>query len=95
MIARHLHQRRNQSLEKLKLSPARGPRRVTARQCSSIPGKGKDVSGLTLVETLGSYSEKGMTYVKTLKSIITANDLEVADKTYLRDEPLLSRKEGN
>jgi len=58
---------------------------VTARQCSSIPGKGKDVSGLTLVETLGSYSEKGMTYVKTLKSIITANDLEVADKTYLRD----------
>ena len=48
----------------------------------------KEVSGLALVETLGSYSEKGMTYVKTLKSIITANDLEVADKTYLRDEPV-------
>lgn len=49
---------------------------------------GKEVSGLALAETLGSYSEKGMTYVETLKSIITANDLEVADKTKLRDEPV-------
>jgi len=48
--------------------------------------KGKDVSGLVLAESLGSYSEKGMDYVKTLKSIITANDLEVADSTILRDE---------
>ncbi len=55
---------------------------------AELRSKGKDVSGLALAETLGSYSEKGMTYVKTLKSIITANDLEVADKTYLRDEPV-------
>jgi len=50
--------------------------------------EGKDVSGLVLAESLGSYSEKGMDYVKTLKSIITANDLEVADSTTLRDEPV-------
>ena len=29
-----------------------------------------------------------MDYVKTLKSIITSNDLEVADSTTLRDEPV-------
>jgi len=50
--------------------------------------QGKDVSGLFLAETLGSYSEKGQEYVKTLKAIIAANDLEVADKTHLRDEPM-------
>jgi len=50
--------------------------------------QGKDVRGLALAETLVSYSEKGQEYVKTLKSIITANDLEVADTTYLRDEPV-------
>ena len=50
--------------------------------------QGNDVSGLTLAETLGSYSEKGQEYVKTLKAIIAANDLEVADKTHLRDEPV-------
>lgn len=50
--------------------------------------QGGNASGLVLAETLSSYSEKGMTYVKTLKSIISANDLEVADRTYLRDEPV-------
>jgi Bax protein len=50
--------------------------------------QGKEVSGLALAETLVSYSEKGQEYVKTLKSIITTNDLEVADKTYLREEPV-------
>lgn len=50
--------------------------------------QGKEVTGLTLAETLGSYSEKGMTYVETLKSIITTNDLGVSDKAYLRDEPV-------
>lgn len=50
--------------------------------------QGKNASGLVLAETLSSYSEKGTTYVNTLKSIISANDLEVADRTYLRDEPV-------
>lgn len=50
--------------------------------------EGKAVSGLILAENLGSYSEKGLDYVKTLKSIITTNDLEVADRTTLRDEPV-------
>ena len=50
--------------------------------------QGENASGLVLAETLSSYSEKGITYVKTLKSIISANDLEVADRTYLRDEPV-------
>ncbi len=50
--------------------------------------QGKDISGLALAETLDSYSEKGQEYVKTLKSIITANDLEVADTTNLREEPM-------
>lgn len=48
----------------------------------------KEVTGLALAETLDSYSEKGKTYVETLKSIITANDLEVTDKLFLRDEPV-------
>jgi Bax protein len=50
--------------------------------------QGKELSGLVLAETLVSYSEKGQEYVKTLKSIITTNDLGVADKTYLREEPV-------
>ena len=50
--------------------------------------QGGNASGLVLAETLSSYSEKGITYVKTLKSIISANDLDVADRTYLRDEPV-------
>ena len=50
--------------------------------------QGENASGLVLAETLSSYSEKGITYVKTLKSIISANELEVADRTYLRDEPV-------
>lgn len=29
-----------------------------------------------------------MTFVETLKSIITTNDLGIADKAYLRNEPL-------
>ena len=50
--------------------------------------QGKEVSGLALAETLDSYSEKGKEYVKTLKSIMTVNDLAVSDQTSLRDEPV-------
>lgn len=55
---------------------------------AKLRGQGKKVTGLDLAETLGSYSEKGMTYVTTLKSIITDNDLEVTDRLSLRDEPV-------
>jgi len=50
--------------------------------------QGKDVTGMVLTEALGSYSEKGMEYVNTLQSIIRVNDLAIADKTHLRDEPV-------
>ena len=50
--------------------------------------QGKDVTGMALTETLGSYSERGMAYVKTLQSIIRVNNLAVADKAHLRDEPI-------
>ena len=41
-----------------------------------------------MAEALTSYSEKGGEHIKTLKSIITVNGLEVPDKAYLRDEPV-------
>ncbi len=50
--------------------------------------QGKDVTGMALTEALGSYSEKGMEYVKTLQSIIRVNKLSGADKAHLRDEPV-------
>jgi len=50
--------------------------------------QGKEVTGLSLADTLGSYSEKGEEYIKTLKSIITVNGLAIADTAYLRDEPM-------
>lgn len=50
--------------------------------------QGKKLSGLAMADTLTSYSEKGKEYVKTLKSIIRVNGLEIADNAYLRDEPI-------
>jgi len=50
--------------------------------------QGKEVTGMALTEALGSYSEKGMEYVKTLQSIIRVNNLANADKAHLRDEPV-------
>ncbi|MBC2713565.1 MAG: glucosaminidase domain-containing protein [Desulfosarcina sp.] len=55
---------------------------------AALRKKGKEVTGLALADTLTSYSEKGAEYVKTLKSIISVNGLEVADNAYLRDEPM-------
>jgi uncharacterized FlgJ-related protein len=57
-------------------------RRATLRK------QGKEPTGLALAETLTRYSEKGGEYIKTLKSIITVNNLEVTDNAYLRDEPM-------
>jgi Bax protein len=53
----------------------------------SLRKQGKDVTGVALAETLDKYSERGMEYVKTLKSIINVNGLAITDKAYLRDEP--------
>jgi ABC-type amino acid transport substrate-binding protein len=44
---------------------------------------------LALANTLTKYSEKGKTYVNTLKSIIQTNGLDIADNARLRDEPLV------
>ena len=49
--------------------------------------RGEKLSGLVLAETLIKYSEKGQAYVNTLKSIITKNELDLADDAHLRDEP--------
>ncbi len=53
---------------------------------ASLRKQGKDVTGSALAETLDKYSERGMEYVKTLKSIIRVNELAPIDKAYLRDE---------
>ncbi len=53
---------------------------------ASLREEGRDVTGVALAETLDKYSERGMEYVKTLKSIIRVNNLAIVDKAYLRDE---------
>ena len=50
--------------------------------------QGKKITGMTLAETLDKYSERGMEYVETLHSIIRVNGLAIADKAYLRNEPV-------
>lgn len=55
---------------------------------AAIRKKGKQPTGLELAETLDKYSEKGAEYVKTLKGIITVNNLTITDQAYLRDEPV-------
>jgi len=55
---------------------------------AALRKQGRKPTGLDLADTLTSYSEKGGEYVKTLKSVITVNGLEVADNAYLRDEQM-------
>ena len=55
---------------------------------AALREQGKQPTGLELAETLDKYSEKGQEYVKTLKGIITANNLGIADQAYLRDEAI-------
>lgn len=43
------------------------------------------VTGIALVETLTSYSERGEDYVESLKTIIRVNKLAPADEAYLLD----------
>ena len=54
---------------------------------ASLREQGKDITGLAFAETLDKYSERGLEYVKTLKSIIRVNGLGITDKASLRDEP--------
>jgi uncharacterized FlgJ-related protein len=58
------------------------------RKRAELRRRGEELTGLVLAETLSKYSEKGQAYVKTLKSIIKVNALDVADNARLRDEPM-------
>ena len=49
---------------------------------------GKPLESLTLADGLLSYSERGQAYVDTLKGIIRANALDVADHAHFRDEAM-------
>ena len=49
---------------------------------------GKPLRSLDLADGLIRYSERGQTYVDTLKGIIRKNKLDVADDAVFRDEPL-------
>ncbi len=44
-----------------------------------------DINSLALADTLTSYSERGAAYVKSLKGIINANNLTLADSLRLKD----------
>ena len=57
------------------------------RKRAELRQSGQRLTGLALAETLAHYSEKGQSYVDTLKSIIIKNELDVADNARLRDEP--------
>ena len=49
---------------------------------------GKPLDSLSLAQGLKSYSERGQAYVDTLKGIIKANNLDIADNAVFRDEPM-------
>ena len=57
--------------------------RAAARSQGRVP------TGIELADTLTSYSEKGVEYVKTLKGIMRANELTVADNATLRAAPAI------
>jgi len=57
--------------------------RAAARSQGRVP------TGIELADTLTSYSEKGGEYVKTLKGIMRANELTVADNATLRAAPAI------
>jgi uncharacterized FlgJ-related protein len=57
--------------------------RAAARSQGRVP------TGIELADTLTSYSEKGGEYVKTLKGIMRANELAVADNATLRAAPAI------
>ena len=55
---------------------------------ADLKAQGKPVTSLALADGLIRYSERGQKYVDTLKGIIRANKLDVADDAVFRDEPM-------
>ena len=54
---------------------------------AELRARGEPLTSLALADGLTSYSERGQDYVDTLKGIIRVNNLQVADRAALRDEP--------
>lgn len=70
------------------LNTHRAYRRLRARR-AELRAMGELPSGWELARTLTSYSERGADYVRTLHSIMKANNLDAVDDAYLRDmEPI-------
>lgn len=70
------------------LNTHRAYRRLRARR-AELRAAGEPPSGWELARTLTSYSERGEDYVRTLHSIMRANNLEAVDRAYLRNmEPI-------
>jgi len=55
---------------------------------AELKASGKPVTSLALADGLVHYSERGQEYVNTLKAMIRANRLDVADDAVFRNEPL-------
>jgi len=55
---------------------------------AKLKAAGKPLSSLALADGLKSYSERGQAYVDTLKGIIRANSLDIADNAVFRNEPM-------
>ncbi len=58
------------------------------RRRAALRQAGRPLTSLELADGLARYSERGQAYVRTLKSIIRVNGLEIADNARFRDEPL-------
>ena len=58
------------------------------RRRAALREAGKPLTSLELADGLKRYSERGEAYVRTLKSIIRVNNLEIADGARFRDEPM-------
>jgi uncharacterized FlgJ-related protein len=59
-------------------------RRIRAQ----LKASGKPLSSLALADGLTSYSERGQSYVDTLKGMIRSNNLDIADSAVFRTEPV-------
>jgi len=59
--------------------------RAFRKERATLRRGGKPIDGLRLTTTLTSYSERGEDYVRTLRTIMSANALEKFDKARLRD----------
>jgi uncharacterized FlgJ-related protein len=55
---------------------------------AKLRAEGKPLTSIALADGLIRYSERGQEYVDTLKGIIRANKLDVADGATFRDEPI-------